>query len=62
MKLQTYLGSDITIQLSFLLQKINKIKLHLLISLQETFWTLLRQESFNKDNEAQQKTWPSASI
>lgn len=32
-KLQTYLDSYVAIQLSFLLQKTNKIKLHLLISL-----------------------------
>lgn len=33
MKLQMYLDSHAAIQLSFLLQKTNKIKLHLFISL-----------------------------
>jgi len=33
MKLQTYLDSHVAIQLSFLLQQANEIKLHLFISL-----------------------------
>lgn len=62
MKLQTYLDSHTAIQLSFLLQKTNEIKLHLLISPWETFWTLLIEGYFNEDNETQEKTLSSASI